>query len=82
MASFSLPADPSLSVQPTRLTAAEIEFLNRWVTQHKADYQMSFIQQIVTRLLQNGKLTLEEIALCVNLPLQRVQWMKQHLTHF
>jgi hypothetical protein len=79
MASFPLPADPSLSVQPTRLTVAEIEFLNRWVTQHKADYQLSFIQQIVARLIQNGKLTLEEIALCVNLPLQRVQWMKQQL---
>jgi hypothetical protein len=82
MASFPLPADPSLSVQPTRLTAAEIEFLNRWVTQHKADYPMSFLQQVVMRLIQNGKWTLEEIALCVHLPLQRVQWVKQQLMQF
>jgi hypothetical protein len=82
MSQFPLPADPSLSVQPTRLTTADIEFLNRWVTQHKTDYQGSFIQQIVARLIQNGKLTLEEIALCVNLPLTRVQWMKQHLMQF
>jgi hypothetical protein len=79
MAQFPLPADPLLSVEPTRLTATEIDFLNRWVTQHKVDYQMSFLQQIVARLIQNGKLTLEEIALCVNLPIQRVQWMKQQL---
>jgi predicted transcriptional regulator len=55
-------------VLPNRLTTGDAEELALYIERYKALQKTIHVYQAVVRFLKNGKLTVEEIAECLNLP--------------
>ena len=63
-----LSPDPDLTVAPVESSDAEREFTSQFIAAHKAFANALSFQKIIINLLKSGKLTIEEIAQCLQVP--------------
>jgi DNA-binding CsgD family transcriptional regulator len=66
-------------VVPTRLSAEDVTEINQFIKHQKAQQKPYDVQQIVIRLLKNGKLSVEEIAACLNISLNQIMALESKI---
>ena len=66
-------------VIPTRLSLEDITEITQFIERQKAPQKPYDVQQIIIRLLENGKLSVEEIASCLNISLNQILVLKSKI---
>ena len=71
-----LSPDPDLTIAPTTSSETEKEFTAQYIAAHKAFASASSFPKIILNLLKSGKLTIEEIAQCLQVPKSIIQMIE------
>ena len=64
---------------PYELTPDEAEEISQFIEHHKAQHKPFDINQIIVELLKNGKLSVGEIAECLNVSISQILVVKSDL---